>query len=130
MKHLLVVDDEPKDVMTALGVARSLGIEDVQIKNSLREARAHLQDGLSGKIPLPDAIVLDLDFGPDSGFELLRFRHSTPELASVPIVVWSVVEEQRRICELFSINSFVSKWQGMDALRDALNDLLPEQRSH
>ena len=124
MKHLLLIDDQSKDLISATNVAKSLGIQDIQTKESVSSARAHLEKGLKGDTPLPDAIVLDLDLGIDSGFELLRFWHSTPRLSSIPMIVWSVVEEQRPICELFNINAFVSKWQGAAALREALAQLV------
>jgi hypothetical protein len=124
MKHLLLIDDQSKDLVAAMEVARSLHIEDIQTKDSVSGARAHLEKGLRGEVPLPDGIVLDLDLGLDSGFELLRFWHSTPELSKIPMIVWSVVEEQRGICELFKINSFVSKWEGPAAFREALAQLV------
>lgn len=124
MKHLLLIDDESKDLISALDVARSLGVEDIQTKNSVQAARVHLEKGLNGDTPLPDAIVLDLDFGIESGFELLRFWHSTPRLASIPLIVWSVMDEHRTICDLFKVKSFVSKWQGIGVFRDTLAQLV------
>jgi len=124
MKHLLVVDDQSKDLLAAVQVAESLGFEDIHAKNSAWSAREYLEKGLSGEIPLPDAIVLDLDMGIESGFELLRLWHSTPQLAGIPIMIWSVVENHEELCQLFKVNSFVSKWQGMDAFRDSLAKLV------
>jgi len=78
-----------------------------------------------GEKRLPDGIILDLDLGVESGYEVLRYWRSTPALSRVPVLVWSVVEEQREVCELFHVNSFVSKWEGVGALRKALAQLLP-----
>lgn len=124
MKHLLLVDDEARDLIKALEVAESLGIEDIHAKNSIRAAREHLDKGLKGEVSLPDAIVLDLDLGVESGFELMRMWHSTPGLARIPLMVWSVVDEHRDVCDLFNVTSFVSKWQGIGAFRDALARLV------
>jgi CheY-like chemotaxis protein len=124
VKHVLLIDDQSKDLASAADVAQSLGVEDIQTKSSITSARAHLEKALTGEVPLPDAIVLDLDLGMDSGFELLRFWHSTPALSGIPMIVWSVVEEQRNICELFKVKTFVSKWQGASALREALAQLV------
>lgn len=120
MKHLLLVDDQSKDLMIASSIAESLGIQDVQAKNSIPNARKHLERALKGEVPLPDVIVLDLDLGLDSGFELLRMWHATPTLRNIPVIVWSVMEGQRQICELFKVRSFVPKWQGAPAFRAAL----------
>lgn len=123
MKRLLLIDDQPKDLLSARDLAEGLGMQ-VLATNTLRDARKQLEQGLNGEIPLPEVILLDLDLGQDSGFELLRYRHSTPALAQIPLLVWSVVEEQREICSLFNIALFVSKWQGKDALREALTQLV------
>ena len=80
---------------------------------------------LKGEVPLPDGIVLDLDLGHESGFELLRFWHSTPRLSSIPVMIWSVLDNEKQICELFKVNSFVSKWEGPKAFRDALAQMTP-----
>src|SRR5579872_6104395 len=107
----------------AADAANSLGIEDIQVYKTVHGARSHLEAGLSGGKPLPDGIILDLDLGLESGFELLRYWHSTPQLAKIPLIVWSIVEEQREVCELFKINRFVSKWEGINALREALEQM-------
>jgi hypothetical protein len=45
-------------------------------------------------------------------------------LAKIPIIVWSVLgEDQRQMCELFKVNSFVAKWEGGEAFREALGNL-------
>jgi CheY-like chemotaxis protein len=120
VRHLLLVEDQSKDLIAALNVAESLGIEDINAKNSIWAARDYLEKGLQGEVSLPDAIVLDLDLGVESGFELLRMWHSTPRLAGIPLMIWSVVEDHRELCELFKVKLFVSKWQGIGAFRDAL----------
>lgn len=123
MKTLLLVDDRPNDLRIAADAARDLGITDINAQTSIMKARQFLEKGLDGEIPLPDGIVLDLDLGYESGFELLRFWHSTPKLASIPVIVWSVLDREREICNLFKIKSFVSKWEGPKAFRDALAQL-------
>ena len=124
VKRLLLVEDQPNDVRAAAGVAEALGIENVQACNSAHSALASLEKGLRGESPLPDGIVLDLDLGLESGYELLRFWHGSPALHHIPVIVWSVVEMQREVCELFKVNSFVSKWEGIGAFRDALGQLI------
>lgn len=123
MKRLLLVDDQSKDLLMAKDVAEGLGMQ-VQAKNTVRDAHRYLEQGINGETPLPDAIVLDLDLGMESGFELLRFWHSTPALSRIPMLIWSIVEEQREVCSLFNVTSFVSKWQGKDGLREALTKLV------
>lgn len=122
LKRLLVIENEPKDLKMAADSARSAGVEEVEGRMTLIAAKAYLEKGLKGEGPLPDCILLDLDLGYDSGYELLRMWHSTPELAKIPMIVWSILgEEQRNMCNLFKVSSFVGKWEGANALRDALN---------
>ena len=124
MKRLLLVEDDPKDVRVAAEVAKSVGIVEIDAQTSVQSAQSYLEKGLREEIPLPDAIVLDLNLGYESGYELLRFWHRTPRLAKIPLIVWSVLgEEQRKMCELFKISSYVAKWEGNEAFREALGNL-------
>ena len=125
MKCLMLVDDRPNDLRIAADAARELGISEVNAQTSITKARLYLEKGLNGEVPLPDGIVLDLDLGHESGFELLRFWHSTPRLSAIPVMIWSVLDNEQQICELFKVSSFVSKWEGPKAFRDALAQLTP-----
>lgn len=121
MKQLLVVEDQPGDLSVAMSVANAMGIASVEARSSVRAAQRYLEGALECKVSLPDAIVLDLDLGFESGHELLRFWHSHPELSVVRLVVWTVLgDEQREICRLFGVHAVVSKWEGAAALRTAL----------
>jgi nitrous oxide reductase accessory protein NosL len=43
------------------------------------------------------------------------------------MIVWTMLgEEQRNICNLFKVDSYVSKWEGPSAFQDALNGLRSE----
>lgn len=123
LKRLLVVEDQPQEIKLAASAAKSIGIADVEARTSIRSARDYLDGGLRGERDLPDGIVLDLDLGYESGYELLRHWHSTPRLAAIPLIVWSILGEQREMCSLFNVARFVGKWEGEEALRDALNSL-------
>ena len=122
---LLVVENEPKDMKNAADSARAAGFSEVEGKSSPYAARIYLEDRLANGPRLPDGIVLDLDFGIESGYELLRFWHSNPQLRAIPLIVWSILgEEQKQMCGLFSVKQFVGKWEGTDALQDALKGIL------
>jgi len=55
---------------------------------------------------------------------LLRFWHSNPALRTIPLIVWSILgEEQKQMCSLFKVKQFVGKWEGNDALQDALKGI-------
>ena len=122
MATLLIVEDEPGDLRIAADVSHSLGFTNVQARTSARSARLYLEAALEGKEPVPDVVVVDLDLGYDSGFELLRFWHSKRELSSASrMIVWTNLgEEQMEICRLFKIAAVVSKADGMEALKGAI----------
>ncbi|MGA8730519.1 MAG: hypothetical protein WB608_17325 [Terracidiphilus sp.] len=125
-RRLLVVEDQPKDLQFAADTAHSMGITEVEARTSVGAARAYLEKGLNGEGPLPDGIVLDLDLGYDSGYELLRYWHSTPRLSEIPVIVWSVLgNDQREMCNLFKVKCYVAKWEGPEAFREALGNLKP-----
>jgi CheY-like chemotaxis protein len=124
----LLVEDEIKDLKFAADTARSLGIEEVEARTTLKAARDYLDKALQGEVTMPDCIVLDLNLGYESGYELLRYWHSTPRLTQIPMIVWSILgDEQREMCKLFNVNSFVAKWEGSEAFRDALAKLQQSQ---
>lgn len=122
--QLLIVEDQPSDLRIAAGVAESSGFSGVEARNSLESARAWLQKGLEGHQSLPDAIVLDLDLGHESGFELLRFWHSDPRLSSIPLIVWTVMGDQyREICSMFHVKAYLYKGAGPSELQGVLRGL-------
>jgi len=123
LKRLLVVEDQPQEIRLAANAAQSIGIADVEGRTSNRGAREYLDAGLRGERELPDAIVLDLDLGYESGYELLRYWHSTPRLAAIPLIVWSILGDQQEMCRLFKVTRFLGKWEGEEAFREALSTL-------
>lgn len=125
MNCLLVVENEPKDLKCAADSAKQVGFSEVEGKTTPHSARTYLEDRLTGGAKLPDGILLDLDFGYESGYELLRFWHSDPRLRTIPLIVWSILgDDQKQMCELFKVKKFVGKWEGSDALQDALKSIV------
>jgi CheY-like chemotaxis protein len=124
INRLLLVEDHPPDIRQAAVTAESLGIPKIEARTSLQAAKDFLDAGLRGESELPDGIILDLDLGYESGYELLRFWHSTPRLFQIPVIVWSVLgDDQREMCRLFKVSRYVGKWEGHEALREALAEL-------
>ena len=124
---LLVVENEPKDMKNAADSARAAGFTEVEGKTTPYAARVYLEDRLANGPSLPDGILLDLDFGYESGYELLRFWHSNPQLRTIPLIVWSILgEEQKEMCSLFKVKQFVGKWEGADVLQDALKGIISQ----
>lgn len=124
MKRLLIVDDQSADLRVAVDVVKALGVSFVEARTSMTAAKAYLEAGLEGTQPLPDLIIVDLDLGYESGFELLRFWHGNPKLSNIRLIVWTVMgEEQREICRMFKVNAIVAKTEGAAGLKRAIEPL-------
>jgi DNA-binding response OmpR family regulator len=97
----MIIEDSLKDTRIASKVARLAGFEDVEIFTSLEGAMRRIEQGLKGERPLPDAIIVDLVLGHDSGFEVLRHWRTTWSDSSMRMIVWSVLgEHSRELCAL------------------------------
>jgi CheY-like chemotaxis protein len=125
--RLLIVDDDLRDLRVAIDAARSVGIRNIEVFNWLQPAMKFLEEGFRGEGPLPDAVLLDLAIGCESGYEVLRARHSAHANSKIRVIVWSELDEDRNreICELFNIDEYVSKQDGAAALRQALRRISP-----
>lgn len=121
LQRVLIVEDQSSDLRIAADLAASLGTTEVEARTSASAARVYLQSALDGERPMPEMLIVDLDLGYESGFELLRFWHSHPELAEVPLIVWTGLgDEQQEICRLFKVNAIVRKSDGLPALKQAM----------
>lgn len=126
VRRLLVVENEPKELKRAVENARLAGFSEVEGKTSPQAALQYLEDQMTAGRDLPDGILLDLDFGQDSGYELLRHWHSDPRLHTIPVIVWSILgDDHKTVCNLFKIKHFIGKWEGNEALQDALKSIAP-----
>jgi CheY-like chemotaxis protein len=124
VKRLLIVEDQSADLRVAVDAVKSLGVSCVEARTSTTAAKAYLESALAGKEPLPDLIIVDLDLGYESGFELLRFWHGDPQLSAIRLIVWTAMgHEQQEICRLFKVSAIVSKTEGITALRQAIEPL-------
>ncbi len=127
MARILIVEDHMKDVSVAEQTARSAGFSDIEARADIRSAKSYLERALGAEGSLPDLILLDLDLGQESGYEILRIRYDSPDLARIPVVIWTQLgHDNYEVCALFNINGYVSKWEGPAALRKVLVKLLSE----
>ena len=116
MSRILIVEDHVKDLSVAEQTARSAGFSDIEARADIRSAKCYLEKALGADGYL---ILLDLDLGQESGYEILRIRYSSPHLARIPVVIWTQLGHD-------NINGYVSKWEGPAALREVLVKLLSE----
>lgn len=122
--QVLIIEDQPSDLHIAAKTAERSGFSGVEARSSVGAARLYLEKGLDGVQALPDAIILDLDLGYESGFELLRFWHSQPRLSKIPLIVWTILGDQyREVCTMFKVNAYIDKGEDVSLLRAALQGL-------
>lgn len=127
-KSILLVEDKASDSDRCRAVLHELGYDGIELITSLDLALEYLEDVLERLTHPPDAIILDLGLGYDSGFDILRKCNDHPLLQSVPILVWTKQSDEN--AEAFSIylgaKDFLVKTRDLGPLRAALKRLLPK----
>lgn len=125
MGQVLIVEDNIADIKNAAALLKSMGVEDVIAVNTVARAVMHLQNAVDGLAEPPYLVLLDLDFARESGFEVLRFWKSHPELKATQIVVWtSMGETEMQLSRYFGVE-VVAKGPGAKELNDALKKYFP-----
>jgi CheY-like chemotaxis protein len=124
MPLLLVLEDDPTDLRTASELARRAGFDEQEMYTFSSDAKLYLEKAMSAKVPMPDAMLIDLTLGDESGFEVLRHWHSNPPLKTIPVIVWTQADErQREICKLFGVTHCVYKDDDPNVLTGALRGI-------
>ncbi len=125
MGQVLIVEDNISDIKNAAAAFKNLGVSDVDAVNHVAGAIARLQNAVDGLNPIPYMILLDLDFSRESGFEVLRFWKSHPELKAMHVVVWtSMGETEIQLSRYFGVE-VVQKGPGGKELLEALRRYFP-----
>ena len=122
---ILLVEDRVEDVDQARTLLSDVGVTDVKVMSRTASAIEYLEGALQGENPLPKGILLDLLVGSDSGFEVLRFCHSQPELSKVPVVVWTVIggDTEKQIAHWLGAKKYLMKNSGPRNLVKHLRDV-------
>jgi CheY-like chemotaxis protein len=128
MGQILIVENEPRDAQFAERCAVQCGFPSVVKTPSAEAARALLEKARADESEMPDAILLDLDLGTESGFDFLRLRYESPWLAKIPLVVWTRLgDHNRSLCEVFKVQGYVSKSAGEIGLYKALESIAQQE---
>ena len=125
----VVIDDNKDDLFIATRLLTRTGVQDVTQFSGIPEAIVFLEDIAEGVRPCPDLLVLDLNVGHDSGFEVLRLYKENPKLQACDIIVWTgsgAVEKE--LCEHFGVEC-VLKSLGDSALANAVLSHIKKRRT-
>lgn len=112
---ILLVEDDPGDVLLALNVFRSLQLQDrCAVANDGEEALAFLRtEGRFAQRPpgLPLLVLLDLKMPRVNGFEVLEQIRADPRLRTVPVVALTSSREERDVARAYElgVNGYVVK---------------------
>ena len=71
----------------------------------------------------PDAVVVDLQMPVLDGWSVVRTCRKAPELAEVPVVVMSAMDNAREMVAPFGVRACLSKPFDLDELADALEGI-------
>jgi CheY-like chemotaxis protein len=129
--RILILEDNPADLKIASEIAHQEGFTHIETYTTLFPVLNRLEEGQKDDNALPEVILVDLDLGLDSGYELVRVWHSTPQLSRIKLIVWSHLgEEHQSVCDLFKVDCYVPKWKGVAALRESLKEQDASSREH
>jgi len=130
MSVLFVLEESVLDMRIAEAAALSAGFTPVTGQLSAHVALSRLLATLTNSAPLPDAFLIDLDLGHQSGYDVLRLRHTNLQLRRIPAIVWTRLDQHNKeLCEIFDITGFVDKDDRVDSLVSALKRVVTEAES-
>src|SRR5580658_3339349 len=121
-RKIIIVEDNPADAKT-LRVAlarRDPDIETMVLEDGVRAIEYFTE------MKTADLILLDLNLPIVSGFEVLEFLKSDPQLKKLPVVVLSGSSSQQEIerCYAAGANSYMCKPTGIQQVFDMAVQLI------
>jgi CheY-like chemotaxis protein len=113
----LIVDDSPRFLEAARGLLEREGVSVVGVATSCAEALRQ-----ATKLQ-PDVTLVDIDFGGQSGFEVVRRLHRIPELATAKTILISTHDEAD-YADLIAASPAVGFLSKTTLSADAIRDLV------
>jgi two-component system response regulator len=127
-RKIIIVEDNPADAKT-LRVAlarRNPDIETMVIEDGVRAIEFFTHSLINEETERVGLILLDLNLPIVSGFEVLEFLKSDPQLKKLPVVVLSGSSSQHEIehCYAAGANSYMCKPTGIQQVFDMAVQLI------
>lgn len=118
--QVVIIEDSHDDSFLATRILNSTGVAHITRFARIPEALVFLEEIADGTRECPQLILLDLNVGLDSGFEVLRFYKSNPALQSCRVIVWTGSGSiEKELCEHFGVEC-IGKGDGEAALATAI----------
>lgn len=116
------VEDSGSDLASALGSLARMGVQNSKVFDSSLRAVEYLEMVEAGAEAAPEAVIVDLLLRQGAGQEVLRFVKSRASLRKIPMVVWTVVEEelQHKVCIALGAREVLVKSRRAQELREAI----------
>lgn len=104
--EILLVEDSPSDVRL---IQEALKETPASLRITLAgdgiEAMDYLQKSVSGAVPRPDLVLLDLNLPRKNGREVLAELKASPELRQIPVLVMTSSRADEDISDAYSLNA-------------------------
>lgn len=139
---ILLVDDDPHDVVLIRLAFRKIGIIDtIQLIKNGTEAMSYIKgEGLysnRSQFPLPTLMLLDLKMPRTSGFEVLEWIRNNPGLDRLVVVVMSSSREEKDVQQAYALGANLylvkpSRFSDLVKMMDSLREYCasPNPKGH
>jgi CheY-like chemotaxis protein len=128
---VMIVEDESSAVEQMQSVLNRISTFNYEVYSRAADAIARLQQAVNGQADMPCLIVLDYELPESTGFSVLTYYRTMPELrASTPLIVWSVLDSltNREMSVWMGAKRFIPKDSGPTTLLKSLTTVLQESR--
>ncbi len=129
MRHTIVlIEDNPADskILKMALARRDPTIQTVLLEDGAEAIEFFSTESRSSGVAHCDLILLDLNLPYVSGFDVLEFLKSHPELKKTPVIVLSGSSSPPDVerCYLAGANSYICKPTGIDAVFNMVDHLV------
>jgi CheY-like chemotaxis protein len=129
-KSLLLIEDDPNDVVLFRRAARKAGLT-VEIVNAedgdaaVRYLENHAVQTADNAAETPWIILLDLKMPRKSGLEVLEWLRKQPRLRRLPVIIFTSSRESSDITQAYELgaNSYLVKPVSFDQLKELVRDV-------
>jgi CheY-like chemotaxis protein len=130
-RRIVLIEDNPADVLLVQKALEANGVfcEMTQFNSGLEALKVLCPAGVGEPdLPVPDAILLDLNTPKSDGFEVLVRLKNTPRLAHVPIAIFtsSQARNDKARSEALGALRYIQKPSSLDEFLSTVGQAIKE----